>query len=204
VEIQAPIYPRQPVHRWRWGFQPYAPTALYFVKDSWYALMLEAGLIQGHIETVRIKEPHCSKFQHFTIALKKGDSRVHREVRMNFSWKLQEIDNEDLILWRSTSEQRTFWWPDNERRIRHGTCHLKHTLESKCKAILVRCSGDSSLWDVEDPTFSTHLAHGSRWLGLPRESSGQSSWLQTQSSRVHFPALQNFPHISGSVMRSTV
>jgi hypothetical protein len=35
------IFSRQSAHRWLWSFQPYAPSALYRQKDSWYSFLLD-------------------------------------------------------------------------------------------------------------------------------------------------------------------
>jgi hypothetical protein len=41
-DIEAPTFSRQSVHRWRWGYQPYAPAALYPQIVTWYSFMLES------------------------------------------------------------------------------------------------------------------------------------------------------------------
>jgi hypothetical protein len=41
VNQLAPMFSRQSVNSWRWGYQPYAPAAFYPQKDSWYSFLLE-------------------------------------------------------------------------------------------------------------------------------------------------------------------
>jgi hypothetical protein len=38
-DVEAPTFSRQSAHRWRWGCQPHAPTALYPQEDSWYSFV---------------------------------------------------------------------------------------------------------------------------------------------------------------------
>jgi hypothetical protein len=40
-DVEAATFSRQSAHRWRWGSQPYAPSALYTQEDSWYSFLLE-------------------------------------------------------------------------------------------------------------------------------------------------------------------
>jgi hypothetical protein len=35
-DVEVPTFSRQSTHRWRWGCQPYASTALYPQEDSWH------------------------------------------------------------------------------------------------------------------------------------------------------------------------
>jgi hypothetical protein len=46
-DVEAPIFSRQSVHRWRWVCQPYAPTALHPREDSWYSFLSEAESTSG-------------------------------------------------------------------------------------------------------------------------------------------------------------
>jgi hypothetical protein len=50
---------------------------------------------------------------------------------------------------------------------------------------------------------ATFLSRSSLFILNPLWSTGQSSWLQTQRSRVRLPALQEFPRSSGSGTEST-
>jgi hypothetical protein len=46
-DVEAPTSSRQSAHRWRWGCQPYAPSALYPQESSWYSFLLEAESTPG-------------------------------------------------------------------------------------------------------------------------------------------------------------
>jgi hypothetical protein len=46
-DVEAPTFSRQSDHRWRWGYQPYAPAAVYLQEDSWYSFLLEAQPTPG-------------------------------------------------------------------------------------------------------------------------------------------------------------
>jgi hypothetical protein len=48
-DIEAPTSSRQSAHRWRWGYQPYARSALYPQEDSQYSFRLEAESTSGAI-----------------------------------------------------------------------------------------------------------------------------------------------------------
>jgi hypothetical protein len=60
-DVEAPTFFRQSAHRWRCGFQPYAPAALYLRQDLWYSFLLKAEWPQGHSAAERIESIGKSK-----------------------------------------------------------------------------------------------------------------------------------------------
>jgi hypothetical protein len=50
----------QSAHRWRCGFQSYAPTALYRQEDSWYSFLLEAEWTPGMHGLCQLKNTMAS------------------------------------------------------------------------------------------------------------------------------------------------
>jgi hypothetical protein len=46
-DVEAPTFSRQSAHRFRWGYQPYAPAVLYPQEDFWYSFQLEAESTPG-------------------------------------------------------------------------------------------------------------------------------------------------------------
>jgi hypothetical protein len=47
-DVEVPTFSRQSAHRWRQGFQPYAPAGrLLRQEDSWHSFLLEAESTPG-------------------------------------------------------------------------------------------------------------------------------------------------------------